>query len=111
MSKLESWAEYLAVQLTLAQIDEEYWQLKINEKTALLQIENKAAKTATLLKAAPWEDADYTEIQQQYHKAYRYRKLVEALYANMDRRLSLTSRELTRRVGRDSRERRGTRER
>jgi hypothetical protein len=58
------------------------------------------------MKASVWEGEDFQAAQDAKQEAYAYRKLIEALYNAVDRDAFLVSRELTRRIGREQKDRR-----
>jgi hypothetical protein len=63
----------------------------------------------TRTKAKAYESKEYLEAEEAYHERMAYRKLIGVLYSNAERWSALLSRELTRRVNRDPRERRAER--
>jgi hypothetical protein len=104
--KLNRWAAFLGVQLAMAEVDESYASKLVDKLTALGQIRARGEKTATAMKASVWNDEDYQAAQDAKQEAYGYRKLVEALYNAVDRDAFMVSRELTRRIGREQKDRR-----
>ena len=107
--KLTAWANWLASQLALAQVDERYAEERLKKIEAFANIANKGEKNVTTAKALAYEDEDYVEAKDGAQQAYAYRKLVESLYNSVDRDSQLVSRELTRRVGRNDRDNRASR--
>lgn len=79
------------------------------EKERALALLGGTAKDVTRTKAKAYESEEYIKAEETYHEAMAYRKLVSVLYNNADRWSALLSRELTRRVNRDPRERRAGR--
>jgi hypothetical protein len=63
----------------------------------------------TAAKAMAYEDPEYVAAQEAKTAAYAYRKMLQAVYDSADRKNTLLSRELTRRVGRGDRENRAGR--
>ena len=108
MTELTRWAEHLGVQLAMAEVDER-WADAGMEKARALALLDGSAKDVTQRKAKAYESDDYLEAEARYHEAMAYRKLVGVLFANAERWSALLSRELTRRVNRDPRERRADR--
>lgn len=108
MTLLTRWAEHLGVQLAMAEVDER-WVEAAMEKERALALLGGSAKDVTRTKAKAYESESYLEAEEKYHEAMAYRKLVGVLYNNADRWSALLSRELTRRVNRDPRERRSER--
>lgn len=104
-TQLVSWAEFLNSRLALAEIDEAEAEntFKVAEAKALATSD---ASTVTEAKAEVRLEREVAEAHDDYAAATAYRKLIRTMYENADRRASLVSRELTRRVGRDGNERR-----
>jgi hypothetical protein len=101
-SQLTAWADYIASQLALAQVEERTAtrQLDVVENTLLVQKMGNAARgeRITLVKAQVTIDPKVQELAQVLEEKYQYRKLVEMLLSNHERDLSLVSREITRRT-------------
>ena len=108
MTLLTRWAEHLSVQLAMAEVDERWAEAGMEKERALALLDG-SAKDVTQRKAKAYESMSYLEAEEKYHEAMAYRKLVGVLYNNADRWSALLSRELTRRVNRDPRERRAGR--
>jgi acyl-CoA reductase-like NAD-dependent aldehyde dehydrogenase len=89
-----------------AEIDERYADAVVEKIKALKSLENKGEKTVSAAKAHAYADEDYLKALNEQQRAYAFRKLITAVYDNSERTAALLSRELTRRVNRDSRERR-----
>lgn len=104
--RLSRWSEYMGTQLAVAQVDEKYADATLEKMRALSAVANKTEKTVTAAKARAYEDDEFVGAQDAYHAAYAYRKMIEAVYNNTERKSSLVSRELTRRVGRNDRDNR-----
>jgi hypothetical protein len=104
-SKLNRWSAHLAYQLSAAQVDERYAGLRVEKLTALAQIRNKGGSVAAM-KSSAWSDEDLVAAKEAEQEAYAYRKLVEALHSAVDGKSFVVSRELTRRIGRNDRDRR-----
>jgi hypothetical protein len=105
MTLLTRWAEHLGVQLAMAEVDER-WAEAAMEKERALALLDGTAKDVTQRKAKAYESEAYLEAEEKYHEAMAYRKLVSVLFTNAERWSALLSRDLTRRVNRDPRERR-----
>lgn len=63
----------------------------------------------TAAKAKAYEDEEYLEAQAAKQDAFAYRRMLQAVYDSADKRATLLSRELTRRVGRADRDSRAGR--
>ena len=101
-SQLTAWADYIASQLTFAQLDEReaLRKAEATENRLLMKRMNSAAKgdRVTHLKAQVALEPEVMSAQDVYEEKYAYRKLVEMLLANHERDITLVSREITRRT-------------
>jgi hypothetical protein len=100
-TRLTSWTDYIASQVTLAQLEERA-ALKakdFKENTMLVRRMGAQVKgeRVTAVKAEIAIDPDVVALDNDYEEKYAYRKLVEMLLTNHERDLSLVSREITRR--------------
>jgi acyl-CoA reductase-like NAD-dependent aldehyde dehydrogenase len=100
------WSEYLSAQVAAAEVDERYADAVVEKIKALKSLENKSEKTVAAAKAHAYTDQQYLDALNEQQRAYAFRKLITAVYDNSERTAALLSRELTRRVNRDTRERR-----
>jgi hypothetical protein len=107
MTQVTRWAEHLAVQLAMAEVDER-WADSAREKERALASLGRV-KDVTERKAKAYESEAFLAADDTYHEAMAYRKLVSVLYENADRWSALLSRELTRRVNMEPRTRRADR--
>ena len=98
---LTAWADYIASQLAIAQIEERSALRSMNtaEDKMLVTRMGTAARgeRITLVKAQVSADDTIVSLAQEYEDKYAYRKLVEMLLSNHERDLQLVSREITRR--------------
>ena len=98
---LTAWADYIASQLAIAQIEERSALRAMNtaEDKMLVTRMGTAARgeRITLVKAQVSSDDTIVTLAQEYEDKYAYRKLVEMLLSNHERDLQLVSREITRR--------------
>lgn len=101
-TELTAWADYIASQLAMAQIEERTAQKKLDfaENTMLVRRMNNGVKgeRVTYVKAEISIDPQIQELSQTYDEKYAYRKMVEMLLNNHERDLALVSREITRRT-------------
>jgi hypothetical protein len=101
-SQLTAWADYIASQLTLAQLDERSAQRRLDaiESRLLVSRMGTAARgeRVTYVKAQISIDPEVVEAANNFEEKYAYRKLVEMMLANHERDLTLVSREITRRT-------------
>lgn len=98
---LTSWSDYIASQLTMAQLEERaaLKAKEFKENTMLVRRYGAQAKgeRITAMKAEISIDPDLVALDNDYEEKYAYRKLVEMLLNNHERDLQLVSREITRR--------------
>ena len=97
------------MQLAAAMVSEKYAEEDLAKYKALAAVAHASEKTATMAKAKAYEDPEYEDAIEAEKAAYAYRKMVEAIYNNTERKAAVLSREITRRVGRNDRESRGNR--
>ena len=99
---LTAWADYIASQLAMAQIDERDAQRTMDyaeNKLLITKMGNAArGERITLVKAQVSVDDTVVALSQKYEEAYALRKLMEMLLNNHERDLTLVSREITRRT-------------
>jgi hypothetical protein len=93
LQKLTAWRKYLGMQVALAIVDERYADRTMTSVTALKGYDFRKVDS----KERAWNDADYTGAEKDQADAYSYRKLIEALYENVDNDGFIVSREITRR--------------
>jgi hypothetical protein len=100
-TRLTSWSDYIASQLTMAQLEERaaLKAKEFKENTMLVRRMGSSAKgeRVTTVKAEIAVDPDVVALDNDYEEKYAYRKLVEMLLTNHERDLQLVSREITRR--------------
>ena len=105
MTLLTRWAEHLGVQLAMAEVDERWAEAGMEKERAVALLDG-SAKDVTQRKAKAYQSEEFLEAEEKYHEAMAYRKLVAVLFNNAERWSALLSRDLTRRVNREPRERR-----
>lgn len=86
-------------------MDERFAAQRVERLAALQQIKNKGGSVSAM-KASTWADEDFGAAKEAEQEAYAYRKLVEALYNSVEKDSFVVSRELTRRIGRNDRDKR-----
>lgn len=101
-TQLTAWADYIASQVAVAQIEERAAQRQLDVMENKLLVEKMAqpvrGERITLVKAQVSVDDRVLALAQTAEEKYQYRKLVEMLLSNHERDLSLVSREITRRT-------------
>jgi hypothetical protein len=108
-TEMTQWASFAAVKLAAAEVDEKYAVADFERQKAINTVANKGEKTVTTAKAKAYEDPEFLAAQEEAHRTYALRKMLESLYNATDRKAQVLSRELTRRVGREPREQRSAR--
>jgi len=106
---VQAWADYQSVQFAAAEVTEEWAEEDLAKHKALSAVVNAGEKTVTAAKAKAYEDPEYITVLEARKASYSYRKMVESIYKNTERKSAALSREITRRVGRNDRETRGNR--
>lgn len=100
-TRLTAWTDYIASQLTMAQLEERAALKKKDYLENTLLIKRMGSQTkgerVTTVKAEIAVNEDVVALDNEYEEKYAYRKLVEMLLTNHERDLSLVSREITRR--------------
>lgn len=103
-ARVTRWSEYLSAQVAAAEVDERYSDAVLEKTKALKSLEHKGEKTVYAAKAQAWTDPVFVEAVEEHERAYAFRKLITAVFDNSERTSALLSRELTRRVNRDTRD-------
>lgn len=100
-TKLTAWTDYIASQVTIAQLDERAALKKKEQLENTLMFKRMGAQAkgerVTAIKAEIAAMQDVVDLDNDYEQKYAYRKLVEMLLNNHERDLALVSREITRR--------------
>jgi hypothetical protein len=91
--------------LALAEVNEHYAEKALNSIKALNNLENKNEKTLTLAKAKLYENEEYITLLSAQSKAYAEKKLIDSLYKSAEGRSFVVSRELSRRLSRNDKDR------
>jgi len=97
--EINSWMDYVDVQLAAALIDEKYEEQKLEEITAREHLQAKDEKNVATMKAVAFENPDFLAQRERVHQAYGYRRITETIYNRLDRGKFVISREITRRAG------------
>jgi hypothetical protein len=101
-TRLTAWTDYIASQVTMAQLEERAALKKkeFTENTMLVRRMGSQVKgeRITAVKAEISVNQDVVDLDNDYEEKYAYRKLVEMLLTNHERDLQLVSREITRRA-------------
>jgi hypothetical protein len=102
-SHVIAWTNYVATQLSAAQIDERAAEKQYDMAYAKQMVlrHGTAAKgdKVTAMKAEVNSDPAIVKLSEELDQIYAYRKMIEAMYNNLERDGALISREITRRSG------------
>lgn len=104
--RMTEWASYTGTLLAIAEVNESCADASVKRLEALSAASNSGEKSVTAAKAKVWEDPAYVEAKGAQEGAYAYRKIAQHLHEVADKKSTVLSRELTRRVGREPRENR-----
>jgi hypothetical protein len=107
-SQVNQWRKYLRLQLAAAETDESHAKARATSAEAIA-LARSGGKTVAEMKARAREDASYAEASALHADAYGYRKLVSALFENIESDCFLLSREITRRTAEAPGDRRNSR--
>lgn len=99
MREQTAWLEYAGYRLARGEIEERELELEINQLLAIrLSGERGGNERVSIAKAQAESDPEIQELRQRHMQAQAYRKLVGNLRDASERRITLVSRELTRRT-------------
>jgi len=100
-SSLTAWSNYIATQLSAAQVDERAAEKMLENASARLMVTRMGQKTTgeriTAIKAEVAIDPKVLGLAEKVEESYAYRKMVEVMFYNLERDTALVSREITRR--------------
>ncbi len=97
-----SWVNYAAPALSVAQVTEAQTEKQISfARSSLLAGTDPATKekSVTVMKARAEVSDAVAGLEAKHSQAYAYRKMIEAMYYNLERDMNAVSREITRRSG------------
>lgn len=101
-SRLTAYADFIAVQVSCAVIDERQAEKRLQSAEQRAMVEHstggKSESRVTFARAQTALDPKVRELKGELDHAYAYRKLIEAMAGNIERDTFLVSRELTRRT-------------
>jgi hypothetical protein len=105
--KLTAYADFIAVQVSCAQVDERSYEKRLSamESRKMLRGTGKSENRVTFARAEVATDPDVVAHKEAIEELYAYRKLIEAMANNIERDTALVSRELTRRTSNTTRRR------
>lgn len=99
-NQLTSWTGYAGGVLAQAVVDEKKAERALKRQEDLYTIKHKAEKTVAAVKACVAMEPDVQEAEDAVDSCFAYRRLVESIYADCERKAAAVSRELSRRISR-----------
>ncbi len=103
---LSGWSEYLTTQMAAAQVDERFAEKAVEKAQAKAMLDGwtgKATERVAIAKAKFLDSDESAALIEEHDALYAYRKLVETLSVNTEKKIALVSRELTRRTSENTR--------
>ena len=99
-SRLTAYADFIAVQVSCAIIDERQSEKRLEGATSLSMYASSGGSDSrvTFARAKVAVDPKIVELKADLDRDYAYRKLIESMAGNIERDTFLVSRELTRRT-------------
>lgn len=110
-TELTAWLAYANARFAVAEVEEQLADDSLDRVKAISTLRHMAEdeKTMTKAKARMHDDPEYLAAKAAVDEVYHRRKILGTLQDSIDRKVTLLSRELTRRVGREPREARAGR--
>ncbi|NBT46495.1 MAG: hypothetical protein EBT07_01575 [Actinobacteria bacterium] len=101
-ARLTAWSDFVSHQLSAAQIDERSAEKRLDFSESRLLVEKMGTSVKgeriTLIKAQIAIDPTISKLRDAVDEAYAYRKMIETVFYNLERDITLISREITRRT-------------
>jgi hypothetical protein len=105
-NQFTSWTGYGGGELARAVVDEKRAERALKRVEDLYTIRYKSEKTVAATKAMVAQELEYQAAEDAVDDCFAYRKLVESVYADCERKAAAASRELSRRISRGDTEHR-----
>jgi hypothetical protein len=99
-NQFTSWTGYSGGELARAVVAEKQAERKLKRVEDLYTIKYKSEKTVAATKAMVAAEDEYQEAEDAVDACFAYRKLVESIYTDCERKAAAASRELSRRISR-----------
>lgn len=99
-NRLVNWAGFAGGELARATIDEKKAERALSRVETLYTVQYKSEKTVAATKARVALEPDYQEAEDKVDSCFAYRKMVESIYQDCERKAAAASRELSRRLAR-----------
>lgn len=101
---LTEWGAYQGAMLAVAEVEEANAEAEVTRQEKLAQAKNSGAKNVTTIKSMVYTDPDFAAAKEAHFSARANAKILRGIYEATEKKGTLLSRELTRRVGREARE-------
>lgn len=105
-NEFTSWTGYSGGELARAVVEEKRAERRLKRVEDLYTIQYKSEKTVAATKARVAVEPDYQTAEDEVDACFAYRKLVESVYTDCERKAAAASRELSRRISRGDTENR-----
>lgn len=99
-NELVNWTGYAGGEVALAVVEEKKAERALKRVEDLYTIQYKSEKTVAATKARVAVEPEFQEAEDRVDACYVYRKLVESIYGDCERKAAAASRELSRRLAR-----------
>lgn len=103
-NQFTSWTGFSGGEVARAIVEEKRAERKLKRVEDLYTIRHKAEKTVSATKALVAMEPEYQAAEDDVDACFAYRKLVESIYTDCERKTSAASRELSRRISRGDNE-------
>lgn len=107
-NRLVNWAGYAGGEVARAAVKEKRAERALSRVETLYTIQYKSEKTVAATKALVAMEPDYQDAEDELDACFVYRKMVESVYSDCERKVSAASRELSRRLARRDTENRNS---
>jgi len=99
-NQFTSWTGYSGGELARAVVAEKQAERKLKRVEDLYTIQYKSEKTVAATKAMVAAEPEFQAAEDEVDACFAYRKLVESIYTDCERKAAAASRELSRRISR-----------
>lgn len=99
-NELVNWTGYAGGEVARAVVEEKKAERALKRVEDLYTITYKTEKTVAATKARVAQEPDYQDAEDEVDRCYAYRKVVESVYGDCERKAAAASRELSRRLAR-----------
>lgn len=99
-NEFTTWTGYSGGELARAVVEEKRAERRLKRVEDLYTIQYKSEKTVAATKARVAMEPEYQAAEDEVDSCFAYRKLVESIYTDCERKAAAASRELSRRISR-----------